>query len=58
MVIEQEVLITLIQERPMIWDKTVDGHKNKPKKCYHWKEIFINLKPGFEDLSGEEKNRM
>ncbi|CAH1979196.1 unnamed protein product [Acanthoscelides obtectus] len=54
--INQEVLITLVQERPVIWDKTIEGYKNKRLKFDCWKEIFVQLNPAFEDLSGEEKN--
>ncbi|CAG4951376.1 unnamed protein product [Parnassius apollo] len=55
--INQELLITLIQERPVIWDKTIDDYKNKRLKYDSWKEIFIHFQPTFEDLSGDEKNK-
>ncbi|XP_049878851.1 uncharacterized protein LOC126375807 [Pectinophora gossypiella] len=55
--LNQELLITLIQERPVIWDKTIDDYKNKRLKYDSWKEIFIHFQPTFEDLSGDEKNK-
>ncbi|XP_072947281.1 uncharacterized protein [Epargyreus clarus] len=54
--INQELLITLVHERSVIWDKTIEDYKNKRLKYHSWKEIFIHLNPTFEDLSGEEKN--
>ncbi|KAJ8720385.1 hypothetical protein PYW07_012428 [Mythimna separata] len=54
--INQELLITLVHERPAIWDKSVEDYKNKRHKYDAWKEIFIHLNPSFQDLSGKERN--
>jgi len=53
--IDTELLISLIEERPVIWDKTLDSYKNKNLKESAWKEISIILNRDFKEL--EQKQR-
>lgn len=55
--VNQNMLITLIRERPVIVDKTVDEYKNKRHKFDARKDIFTRLKINFQDLNSEEKNQ-
>jgi hypothetical protein len=36
--INKELLITLVAERPAIWDKTLDCYKDKKLKESAWRE--------------------
>lgn len=38
-----EFLITLIQDRPMLWDKTLDSYKDRNVTKKAWQEISIEL---------------
>lgn len=48
-------LIELIEERPCIWDKTIDDYKDRVKKTKAWTEVYQFLIENFEDLRDEEK---
>lgn len=49
-VIEVDHLITLVEQRPILWDKTSEEYKNKNAKTTAWKEVCENLCPGFQEL--------
>jgi hypothetical protein len=53
--INTELLITLVEERPAIWDKTLDCYKDKKLKESAWREKCVILKENFEEL--EQKQR-
>jgi hypothetical protein len=53
--ISTELLIILVEERPAIWDKTLDSYKHKKLKESAWREICVTLKENFEEL--EQKQR-
>jgi hypothetical protein len=44
------LLITLVEERPAIWDKTLHCYKDKKLKESEWREICVILKENFEEL--------
>ncbi|KAI4454943.1 madf domain transcription factor [Holotrichia oblita] len=50
-----ELLITLIEERPVIWDKTLEIYKNKVLRETAWREICVILKDGFEEMNEKER---
>lgn len=55
--IDMEILISLVQERPVIWDKTSELYKNRDETKKAWQEIFLAVKNNFEELEeGEKKN--
>lgn len=53
--IASELLISLVEELPVLWDKTIDDYKDKIKTQNAWKEICSILKDGFDLLSDKEK---
>ena len=54
--IDTERLIFLVQERPVLWDKTEDIYKDRNATKNAWKEVCMELKPDFEELDDREKN--
>lgn len=54
--VDMDLLISLVQNRPMLWDKTIENYKNKQANFAAWKEIFVMLNEDFERLSDQEKN--
>jgi len=51
-----EFLITLVQERPVLWDKFLDSYKDRNATKNAWREILIQLNPEFDALDDKEKN--
>jgi len=53
---DTDLLISLVEIRPVLWDTTDDicKDRNEPKKA--WTEVCICLQEGFEDL-GDVKKR-
>lgn len=51
-----EHLIALVEERPVIWDKTCEEYKFRNLKTAAWDEICSILIENFKDLSIAEKN--
>lgn len=54
--IDMDVLISMVENRPALWDKTLESYKNKQTTFAAWKEICMALKDDFESLSDKEKN--
>lgn len=54
--IDTERLISLVQERPVLWDKTEDIYKDRNATKNAWKEVCVQLKHDFEELKDREKN--
>lgn len=46
--IQIETLITLVQERPVLWDKTEDVYKDKNLKLAAWRQVCLILKPNLD----------
>ncbi|XP_072945169.1 uncharacterized protein [Epargyreus clarus] len=46
--IDNELLISLVEQRPVLWDKTMDLYKNRAATRQAWKEIMMTLNPDFE----------
>ena len=51
-----ELLITHVESRPVLWDKTLDIYKDRNQTKKAWKEVCKKLKSNFEELSDTEKN--
>ncbi|KAL4135172.1 hypothetical protein QTP88_006813 [Uroleucon formosanum] len=49
-ILDVDLLITLVEANPLLWDKTLDSYSdgNEKRKC--WKHIFCKIKPGFEEM--------
>ena len=56
-VIEVDHLITLVEQRSVLWDKTSEAYKNKNMKETAWKEVCENLFSGFLELNPQEKRK-
>lgn len=54
--VELDVLISLIEVRPVIWDKTSEIYKDRNETKNAWREIFVELKSDFDELEDAEKN--
>ncbi|XP_069359086.1 uncharacterized protein [Maniola hyperantus] len=53
--IRKEILISLIEKRPVLWDKTLNIYKDKVAKAAAWREICVILMEDFEKLEQEER---
>ncbi|CAH1994265.1 unnamed protein product [Acanthoscelides obtectus] len=53
--IDSEILISLVQDKPEIWDKAAEDYKNRNKKTEAWRSICAQLKEHFENLSDGER---
>lgn len=52
--ISAEELIPLVQQRPVIWDKSCENFKDKALKTAAWREICCVFKPDFDKLEENE----
>ncbi|XP_004925760.2 uncharacterized protein LOC101739359 [Bombyx mori] len=46
--IDNELLISLVEQKPILWDKTMEHYKNRVATRAAWKEIIIVINPDFE----------
>lgn len=53
--IDPEQLITLVQERGVLWDKTLNDYKDKHLKIAAWREVCCVLIPEFDNLDEKER---
>ncbi|CAL1272148.1 unnamed protein product [Larinioides sclopetarius] len=53
--IDNEFLISLIQERPVLWDKTLEIYRDRTATENAWREVCREIRDDFERL--EEKER-
>lgn len=53
--IDNELLISLVQQKPILWDKTLEVYKNRVATQAAWKKIMVIIDPNFE--TKEEKTR-
>ncbi|CAK1553423.1 unnamed protein product [Leptosia nina] len=54
--IDIELLIRLVEKKPVLWDKTQVYYKNRQPCFTAWREICLELNKNFETLSEREKN--
>ncbi|XP_047497808.1 uncharacterized protein LOC125044891 [Penaeus chinensis] len=55
--IDTEQLISLVQERPALWDKSREEYKSRTRTTECWREVCVKLNPAFESLSEADKNK-
>lgn len=48
-------LIRLVEQRPMLWDRTCVQYVNKISKDEAWNEIYNQLYPSFSSFSRQEQ---
>lgn len=51
-----ELLISLVENRPVLWDKTQECYQNRQSSFAAWREICLAVNEGFETMSEKEKN--
>lgn len=56
MELDAEILISLIEAKPVLWDKTLDIYKDRIATKNAWGDVCLALKPDFESISDTEKN--
>lgn len=54
--IDCEILISLVENRRVLWDKTLDSFKDRILTRNVWREVCEALKADFEELEDKEKN--
>lgn len=53
-----DFLISLIEERPVLWDTSDEHNKNKFNKQDAWKSVCESLFPNFQDKENSEKTKL
>jgi hypothetical protein len=53
--IDNELLISLVEQNPVLWDRTLELYKNRVATQAAWKEIMVIIVPHFE--TKDEKAR-
>jgi len=53
--INTEHLVSLVEARPVLWNKSLDVYKNKTLKESAWREICSILNENFPVLEQEER---
>ncbi|XP_054270360.1 uncharacterized protein LOC128991474 [Macrosteles quadrilineatus] len=53
--INVELLISLVEARPVLWDKTTEEYKNRMKSKRAWIEVFKQLNEEFEEMEYKER---
>ena len=51
-----DLLISLVEARPVLWDKTNDIYKKRTEMKMAWREVSICLQEIFEALRDFQKN--
>ncbi|XP_076057355.1 uncharacterized protein LOC143034896 isoform X2 [Oratosquilla oratoria] len=55
--IDVELLISLVQHRPVLWDKSLESYRSRAGTTAAWREVCNHLNPDFEYMSDEAKNK-
>ncbi|CAH1956059.1 unnamed protein product [Acanthoscelides obtectus] len=53
--IDKETLITLVEVRPALWDKTLDKYKDNTASIAGWREICVILMEDFEAMEQRQR---
>lgn len=54
--IDTEILISAVECRPILWDKSQDLYKDRNGTKNAWEEVCVELKSNFNSLQNNEKN--
>jgi len=52
-----DLLISLVEARPVLWDKTDDIYKDRNETKKAWREVCICLQEDFEALGNGKKKK-
>lgn len=55
---DMEKLIMFVEERPLLWDKSLKEYKDRNKNREAWREICQAIFPEFEEKSASEKKQL
>ncbi|KAG8318758.1 hypothetical protein J6590_106270 [Homalodisca vitripennis] len=53
--IDADKLISLVQERPQLWDRTLEEYKDRNKTRENWIFVYSSLHPDYDELCDIEK---
>lgn len=56
MEIDTELLISLVEAKPVLWDKSLKLYKNRNGTRKAWEEVCVGLKSDFNELQNNDKN--
>lgn len=56
--IEMDYLISLVQEREILWDKSHMDFKNNNLKAKAWEAVIKHLFPDYDNYTPDEKNKI
>lgn len=55
-VIDNDLLISLVEARPVLWDKSLDIFKDRDATRNAWREVRLEIRKDFDELEDAEKN--
>lgn len=56
--IDIDLLISLVQERPIIWDKGHEHFSDKFRKANEWAAVCKNLFENYDEFEDPKKNKI
>ncbi|CAH1969929.1 unnamed protein product [Acanthoscelides obtectus] len=56
--IDIDFLISLVQERPIIWDKGHEHYNDKFRKANEWVSVCKHLYADYEEFDDTKKNKI
>ncbi len=54
--VDIDQLISLVQSRPVLWDKTDEKYKDKFKTQEAWKTLSFEINANYEECDDNKKN--
>ena len=54
--IDNDILISLVEARAVLWDKTLDTFKDRNATRNAWRQVCCSLQEDFEEMESKEKN--
>ncbi|CAH2004001.1 unnamed protein product [Acanthoscelides obtectus] len=54
-IIDKEILITLVEDRPVLWNKTLDKYKDNSASIAGWRVICAILMEDFEAMEQRQE---
>lgn len=54
--VDAEMLISFIQKRPVLWEKTLDIFKDRTATRNAWREVCVEVNNDFDTMDENEKN--
>lgn len=56
--IDLDFFISLVEARSVLWDKTIENHKDKHLKPEAWKDVRRNIFESFDYKDNKEKTKL